>query len=124
LVAKKQVILLNDSRLMREMLSRVLNKSKGLQVIRQVENEQELEQAIQDTAAEWVLMTLPADGNVPNWIIELNHLHPNLRFLAISIDGSHIKMSWLESKQRDLDGVSLGELLQLLESEPQQQPTG
>jgi hypothetical protein len=124
LLVKKQVILLNDSRLMREMLIRVLNKSKRLRVIRQVKNEQDLEDAIQETNAEWVLMTLPADGHVPNWITELNHVHPKLRFLSISIDGSHIKMSWLESKEKDLDGLSLEELLEVLENEPHGQPTG
>jgi len=44
--------------------------------------------------------------------------HPSVRFMALAADGSKIKLKWLEAHELELNGLSLTDLLQILDSRP------
>ena len=45
-------------------------------------------------------------------------IHPSVPFLAVASDGSKVKMKWLEIHEQELNGLSLGELIHVLENKP------
>ena len=115
----KRIILADGSRLLREMLHRVLYKADNLEVVQEVTNYRDLPSAIEQFDPEWVIMSLPSDHVSPDWVdTDIAH-RPSVRFLAVATDGSRIKMKWLEPHEEDLGDLSLKDLLHILERDPQ-----
>jgi DNA-binding NarL/FixJ family response regulator len=115
----KRIILADGSRLLREMLHRVLYKADNLEVVQEVTNYRDLPSAIEQFDPEWVIMSLPSDHVIPDWVDHYIANRPSVRFLAVSTDGSKIKMKWLEPHEEDLGDLSLKDLLHILERDPQ-----
>ena len=115
---EQRIVLANGSRLLREMLKRILFKSDKLEVIREVHDPRELPSLIEDTNPEWVIVSLAYDDSLPAWVDTFMAAHPSVRFMALAADGSKIKVKWLEVHEQDLESLSLDELLRLLESKP------
>ncbi len=117
-MSEQRIVLANGSRLMRDMLRRVLLKSESLEVVWEVSDPRELPAAIEHTNPEWVILSLSFDNGVPAWVDAFMASHPSVRFLALAADGSKIKMKWLEVHEQELNGLSLNELIRILESNP------
>jgi chemotaxis response regulator CheB len=115
---EQRIVLANGSRLMRDMLKRILFKSDSLEVVREVVDQKELPSIIEHTQPEWVILSLSFDNDIPAWVDGYMASHPSVRFLALAADGSRIKMKWLEVHEQELDGLSLNDLLKVLESRP------
>jgi len=116
---KQRIILINGSRLLRELLHIVIYKANHLEIVQEIHDLDELPSAIQASDAEWVIISLPFDEKMPDWVDTYIANHPSIRFLVVSNDGSRIKMKWLESHEEELNDLSLKDLIQLLESTPQ-----
>jgi hypothetical protein len=113
----QRAILVVESRLMRELVRRVIEKKVGFEVIRELADVQELPSAIIDTGAEWVFVILLPNREIPESLkIELLK-HPTLRMIGLWIDGSHVRMDWLVHEQKNLTGETLEELTRLLRQE-------
>jgi hypothetical protein len=110
-----RVIIVNNSRLVRELFHNVLRKAKHLQVVREIIDQASLPADIEGLEAEWLVMSLSSDEVIPAWVDPYLHLHPSIRFLAVSTDTSQVKMKWLEPHERDLEDLSLNDLIQILE---------
>ena len=117
-MSEQRIVLANGSRLMREMLRRVLLKSRSLDVVQEVGDSKELPDVIEDTKPEWVILSLTFDNRVPAWVDSMMVRYPSVRFLALAADGSKIKMKWLEVHEQELNGLSLNDLIQILEGSP------
>lgn len=115
---EQRVVLANGSRLLRDMLKRILYKSDQLEVVQEVTDQRELASVIEHTQPEWVILTMSYDSSIPGWVDTFMTAHPAVRFLAMTSDGSRIKMKWLEVHEQELNGLSLNELLHILESGP------
>lgn len=111
---EQRIILANGSRLLREMLNRILLKSEHLDVV-QITDHNNLPSAIEEHEAEWIIVSLPGDNSTPDWIETYMRQHPYVRFLTVSADGSLIKMKWLENHEEDISDLSLPELIHILE---------
>ncbi len=114
----QRIILVNSSRLLREMLHVIFGKTEHLQVVREVSDQEELPSAIEEFEAEWLVISLPLDKGVPNWVDQYISKHPFIRFLAVSTDSSKVKMKWLEPHEENLDDLSLNDLIHILENNP------
>lgn len=114
-MSEQKIILANSSRLWREMLNRILLKAKNLEVVQEIKDPQQLPSAIQRFDAEWVLVELSEDHRVPGWVDEYIEAHPSVRFMAVSTDGSQIKMKWLENREKEFTDLTLSDLLHILE---------
>ncbi len=115
---EQRIVLANGSRLMRDMLKRILFKSNSLEVVREVIDPKELPGVIEHTQPEWVILSLSFDNGVPAWVDGYMASHPTVRFMALAADGSKIKLKWLEVHEQELNGLSLSDLIKILESRP------
>lgn len=109
-----RILLADVPRFLRQMLKQALEKDPRLQIVGEVAKPFDLPQAIQQTRPDWVIVSLPADGNLPPAIETFLSAHPAVRFLAVAIDGSHVKAKWVEPHETTLDGLSLDELRAVL----------
>jgi DNA-binding NarL/FixJ family response regulator len=115
---EQRIVLANGSRLLRDMLKRIIFKSENLEVVREVTDQKELASVIDSTNPEWVIISLSFDNGIPAWVDGFMASHPSVRFLALATDGSKIKLKWLEVHEQELNGLSLTELIHILESKP------
>lgn len=111
--------MIEDSRLLGEMLGTVIHKDEHLETVRKVDGREDLPSVIEEFETDWVVMTLPLDGTIPAWVDPFMEDHPTLRFMAVFAGSGKIKMKWLESHEQEVDDVSLTDLLHILESDPQ-----
>ena len=114
-MSDQRIILANGSRLLRELLNRVLLKSAHLKVVKEIQDRNTLPAALEGQDAEWIIMSLPEDKQIPVWADAYMKNHPFMRMMAFAADGSWIKMKWIESHEEDLSDLSLKELIHILE---------
>lgn len=117
-MTEQRIVLANGSRLLRDMLKRIIFKSDKLEVVREVTDQKELPSVIEHTNPEWVIVSLSFDNGVPAWVDTFMASHPSVRFMAVATDGSTIKLKWLEVHEQELNGLSLNDLIHILESRP------
>ena len=113
-MSEKRIILANGSRLVREMLNRILHKTENLEVVQEISNQEKLPNEIEESDAEWVIMSLPVDRGMPEWVDKYIVTHPNVRFMAVATDGSWVKTKWLEYHEEQLNNLSLKDFLHIL----------
>ena len=125
-MSTKRVILANGSRLLREMLHRVINKADNLEVVQEIPNHEELPSAIERFDPEWVIVSLPYSNNAHSWINICMANYPSVRFIFLSPDNSSIKMKWQTSLrasgqayEEDLANLSLKDFIHFLEKDLQ-----
>ena len=118
-----RIILANGSRFLHEMLKRVIEKTPDLQVVGEIADLARLSSTIAKTEAEWVIVSLPPDGKIPETVESSLTTHPSVRVLAVATDGSQVRIKWLESHEEPLGDVSLNELIAVLRRHhPAQKP--
>ena len=115
---EQRIILASMSRLLREMLKRIIHKTSNLELLGEITDQRELPGMIENSHPEWVILSLPYNNQIPPWVETYMAQHPAVRFMAIASDGSKIKMKWLEIHEQELDGISLHDLLQILQKQP------
>jgi hypothetical protein len=113
-MTEQRIILANGSRLLHEMLSRIIVKTVNLQVVQEIKNRENLPTAIENSDAEWVIMALPVDSSMPEWVDNYIVDHPRMRFMAVANDGSWVRTKWMESHEEELDNLSLRDLINIL----------
>jgi hypothetical protein len=113
----RRIILANESRFLRELLKRVIDKVPGVQIVAEVTDVTTLSATIEETNARWVIVSLPVDSERPGVIESLLTAHPSIRVLAVGTDGSQVRMRWLEPRERNLDSSSLEDLIAILGDE-------
>lgn len=115
----QRIILVDGSRLLGEMLRTVIHKDDHLDMVKKVHSLDELSSAIEDFGTDWVVLALPLDQDVPEWVDRFIEEHPLVRIMAIFAGSGKIKMKWLEPHEEEVDDASLTDLLHILESDPQ-----
>ena len=113
-MSEQRIILANNSRLVREMLNRILHKTDNLEVVKEITDHKDLPAEIEKSDAEWVIMSLPSDHTIPEWVETYIVEHPRMRFMAVANDGSWVKTKWLESHEEELDNLTLRDLVNIL----------
>jgi DNA-binding NarL/FixJ family response regulator len=115
----KRVILANDSRLLREMLHRVINKADHLEVVQEVPNHADLPFAIERFNPAWVIVSLPYKDRAQGQINDFMADYPSIRFILLSPDDKSVKMKWQNSYEEDLTNLSLRDFIHFLEKDLQ-----
>ena len=114
----KRVILADGSRLLREMLHRVIEKADHLQVVDEVPEPDELPLSIERFDPEWVIVPEPYSNQLPGWIDACMADHPKVRFIFLSPDRNPIEMKW-QSCHEEYTDLSLKDLIHILEKDLQ-----
>lgn len=118
-MATKRVILATGSRLLREMLQRVINRADKLEVVQEILRHEELPSAIERLDPAWVIISLPANQNTSGWINTCMADYPSVRFILVSPEDNRIKMRWQRSYEEDLTDLSLRDFIHILEMDLQ-----
>jgi hypothetical protein len=114
----QRAILVDGSRLICEMLKRVIEKTSDIEVVREVGSLDNLPGIIREVNANLLFFVLPPGYNLPdNLTNQLLVAEPALRIVTFWTDGSHVKMEWLGRKARDIAGITLPQLTSLLQQE-------
>ena len=114
----QRIILANIPRLLEDMLKRAFAYVSSLQIVDEVADWACLPAAIQQTNAQWVIVSLPSSAEATRAVSELLASHPAIRVLNVATDGSHVTLQWIEPRAQTIDDFSLGELVALLTSPP------
>lgn len=109
----RRIILANDSRLLREMLNRAFNKVDGLQVVQELIDIADVDDAVEQMSPDWLVVS-PSQAE---HITETLEKHPDVRVITVSPDGSQIRMMCRGNYEEKLDGSSLSDLLSILRDE-------
>ncbi len=117
-MTEQRIVLASTSRLLRDMLKRIIHKTSDLQLLGEITDQRELPALIGNSDPQWVILSLLYDNEIPVWVDDYMAEHPSVRFMAISSDGSKIKMKWLEIHEQELDGIALHDLLHILQDQP------
>ncbi|HSL31281.1 MAG TPA: hypothetical protein VK900_18915 [Anaerolineales bacterium] len=110
----KHVILANDSRLLREMLRRVIAKANHLEVVQEIAQPEQLGLAIEHFEPGWVILSSPEHQNSQGWINSWLLRYPSVGFVVLSADHGRI-MIQSQNAEQDLAHLSLREFIEVLE---------
>jgi hypothetical protein len=103
-----RIILANESRLLREMLKRAIAKSPHLRVVGEVTDGRHLPSMVGKPDAQWVIVSLQPDGDIPDVAETLLIENPSVTVLAVASDGSQIRMGWAQLYERAIAVASDG----------------
>ena len=114
----KRVILANDSRLLRDLLRRVIAKADHLEVVQEVMQPEQLAPAIEHFDPGWVILSSPESRCPQDWIESWLLRYPSVGFVILSADHSRIKIQRLDAEE-DLTHLSLNDFIEALERDLQ-----
>ena len=117
-MSAQRVILVNASRLLGDMLRRIIYKSEYLKMVQEVSVDRALPVAIERSEAEWVILSLSSDKTFPGWVDRHIASHPSMRFLAIFLGSNKVRLKGLDYEE-EMEDVSLKDVLCILEGHPQ-----
>jgi hypothetical protein len=109
-----QVILANEPRLLRGLLSRAFNQSAGLEVVEEITDLADLPAAVARTGARWVIVSLWSPGQVPSAVQAVLDENPAVCALGLAAGSSDVRIRCGESREDVLHNPSLDELLATL----------
>ncbi|MBE0696593.1 MAG: hypothetical protein IH586_06690 [Anaerolineaceae bacterium] len=104
------VILVCQTRLLREMFTRAIAKIPGLRVVNQIDQPAGLQDALQKHPADWVIFAIEPAQGVPPLVDAAIAAYPGTHFFSISADGEHFTLRWMEPHDQNLDDTTLAEL--------------
>lgn len=114
----RRIILANQPRLLREMLSRVFAATPSLQVVGEVDNFVGLAELLTQVKAHWLIVTLDSEGQSPLRVSNAGTGLPTTSLMAISADGRQVEVQTAMADggvhQYILYDVSLAVLLAIL----------
>jgi DNA-binding NarL/FixJ family response regulator len=111
-----KVILADGSRLPRELLKRVIEKTEGLQVILEVDQLDHIEETVDLTTPDWLIVPLPSVIEIPDSLERLIQRYPHLRVAVVSVDGDQVRMKWVEHHDESLHDLSWNDLIGIFRS--------
>lgn len=114
---KKRIVLANDSHFLRDAFRRVLEKKSNLQIICEVKDLEDLPSVVQKTDPDWLIISLPGNGKISEPVERLLIEYPTIHILAVSMDGSRIKVEWMEHKEEEAENLSLEDFIEIFESD-------
>lgn len=109
-----RVILANEPRLLRGMLRRVIARDPGLKIVGEVTEPSELSSLVNQSKAQWVIVSLSPEGLVPSAVQSLLVKHSSLCILGMAADAGRAKIVCKGSTEETQDGLSLDGLIAIL----------
>lgn len=111
-----RVILANQPRLLRSLLRRVLRRTGDIDVVGEVTDLENLPPEVEETDAQWVIVSLWRNGDLPETLRSLMVDHPALCLLGLAADGSQARIRCPGSAEFAVPNISLDHLFATLRS--------
>jgi chemotaxis response regulator CheB len=119
-----RIVLATDSRLLRGMLRRVIEKKSNLELVGETS---ELSTAVEIAStkdADWVIVSLSPDEHIPPLADELLFEEPGIAIMAISDNGQAFRVKWFEIHETAYRDWALDEMLAMLQGRPSEAVVG
>lgn len=111
----RHAILVNGSRLMRELIRRVIEKNAGFEVVRELSDLQELPEVAQSTNTNWIFVVLLLGQKIPDDIkVELLLRLPSVKIIGLRVDDGYVHAEWMMHQERDFTGMKLEDFVNFL----------
>jgi hypothetical protein len=115
---RSRVILANRPRLVRELLAKAIRKRAGLRLVAEVTDLTRLPSAVEQTEADWIVVSLPPGGEIPTMITLLLADHPSVCVLAVAANCGQARVRCRPAREHALEGLSLTTILDVLQEWP------
>lgn len=112
-----RILLANTPRLLREIFKHAFQRYPDMEIVGETANSDDLYGQIKKSRADWILVSLHANGNFPDFVNSILDDYPGIGIIAISADGSQAKARCRENSRDDLANLSLNELMAIVRSE-------
>lgn len=112
-----RVVLANQPRLLRGLLNRVLAKAPGVEVVSEELDPRRLSSTVAQNKADWVIVSLWQDGEMPFALENLLVEHPSMCLLGMASDGSQVRIRCAAAGDTALGSLSLDDFLATLRKE-------
>ena len=114
----RRAILVDGSRILRDLIRRVLVTKAGFEVVDELSNLEELSSSLARAETEWVFLILSPNLEISKrQTVEILVEHPSLRIILIRIDEGRIEMEWLVRGHKDLTEMTLDEITLVIQKE-------
>jgi hypothetical protein len=105
-----EVILINGSPFLHEILKKAINKQAALTVVAEADNVEKLPQVAAGISADWAYLLLSPGDEIPGVVEDFTAEHPETRLLIMATDGSKVRVRWMGQDNQglvidDLDGI-------------------
>jgi hypothetical protein len=111
---QQKIVLVNESRLLRGILKRAIERDAGLHIIAEVDSFAKFPSVIKRAKADWIILALPPGESVPEVVDKVLMEQTNMSLLIMATDGSRVRMRWIEMHESSLDENNLEEILTIL----------
>jgi DNA-binding NarL/FixJ family response regulator len=124
----RRILLANGPRLLRGLLRRAIQNDPALQIVGEASDPARLPALACQTAAQLVILSLTAQGQLPAGAERLLQACPAVCILALAVDGSRVRVKApsradpaignLQVADQEISDLSLADLLGMLRSIP------
>jgi DNA-binding NarL/FixJ family response regulator len=113
-----QIILANEPRLLRSMFRRVFGKVRALEVAGELGDLARLPSLVDETDAQWVIVSLSPNCELPDSVSSLVASHPAMGIVGVAADGSVVKIQRGGQAEAAAAALSLDQLVAALTQQP------
>jgi DNA-binding NarL/FixJ family response regulator len=89
-----RVLVANKPRLMRELVLATISDQPDIEIVGQIQDDGEIEQAVRETQPDFVIVALEDSDSLPNPCRILLERHPHLRVIAIAPNRESTMCYW------------------------------
>lgn len=112
---RQRIILVSGSRLLKEMLKRIFQKTEYLQVVQVIDGDTDIPAPDRPLDADWVIEALPLPQILSNWVKHYKQTHPHTSSLRVAADSNLVQVMHKGKKVSMPGDISLPALLNLLQ---------
>ena len=114
----RRAILVDGSRILPDLIRRVLETKVGFEVVDELGNLEELSSSLARAETEWAFLILSPNLEISKrQTVEILVEHPSLRIILIRMDEGRIEMEWLIRGYKDLTEMTLDEIALVIQKE-------
>jgi DNA-binding NarL/FixJ family response regulator len=114
---KNDILLANNSPLMRDILKRIIQRTPGFSVAGEVTRDENLFSEARKASPYWMVISLPEGEDVSHKHKELLLEGTVQALFAISNDGKIVRITRMDIQEKDYESLTLPEMLNLIRSQ-------
>jgi DNA-binding NarL/FixJ family response regulator len=105
-----RVLVANRQRLMRELITASISEQPDIQVVQEIEEESEVEGAIDRTQPDFLIVTLDRNSGLPEFCQPILQRRPQMKIIAIAPDRNMTVFYWasLQVKSHPIEASETG----------------
>jgi DNA-binding NarL/FixJ family response regulator len=89
-----RVLVANQPRLMRELVAQLISEQPDIEIVAEIQNEDEIEQAVESAHPDFIIIALGESNRCPRFCYSLLQNHPETKILALAPERNHSVFFW------------------------------